>query len=322
MSDANLKTRLLTIIVREIPNKKKGIRADAILAGLEGLPSRSQLKHWFEEGRIRRNGKILSASDSLELGDKIEIDPPLPKPLKLEPRKIPIHILYEDEFLIVLFKPRDLSMHPGASRDDQNTLVHALLYHSKSLSDSGGEFRPGIVHRLDKDTEGLVVIAKDNKTHEALSKQFSDRSIDRAYWALCFGKPPTKFEVDKPIGRHPKDRKKMAVHEKGRSAKTSFECLKSFNAGYSWLRCKLHTGRTHQIRVHLAYKGPPVLNDPVYARSNAKLKLSDEQAECLKNLKGQCLIAYQLGFIHPATGEKMFFEAEMPDWLKLFVEAS
>jgi len=322
MSEPNLKARLLSIIVRDFPNKKKGIRADVFLAAQDALPSRSQLKRWFSDGLVTRRGKALEAGDILIEGDQLSIQIPEPVSSKLEARELPLKIYFEDEHLIVLYKPRGISMHPGATKDDRTTLVHALLHHSKSLSSKSGDFRPGIVHRLDKDTEGLVVVAKDNETHEALSQQFSQREIKRAYWAVCAGKTLSKFEVDAPIGRDPRNRKRMAVvRSGGRDARTSFETLESYSEGYSWLKCKLHTGRTHQIRVHLSHKGHPILNDPVYGKAQKRVALTEEKAACLENLEGQCLMAYELGFVHPASKEEIHFaldpKKEMPSWLKI-----
>jgi len=327
MSEPNLKARLHRIIVRDFPNKKKGIRVDVFLAAQDGLPSRSQLKHWFSAGLVTRRGKALEAGDILTVGDELIVSIPPPPASKLEARELPLKIFFEDESLIVLYKPRGISMHPGATKDDRMTLVHALLYHSKSLSNRGGEFRPGIVHRLDKDTEGLVVIAKENETHEALSQQFSKREIKRAYWALCAGKTLANFEVEASIGRDPRNRKRMAVvRSGGREARTSFETIESFSEGYSWVKCKLHTGRTHQIRVHLSHKGHPILNDPVYGRIQKKIKFSEEKEKCLENLEGQCLMAYELGFIHPRTQKEIHFEldkkTETPEWLRILTKAS
>jgi 23S rRNA pseudouridine1911/1915/1917 synthase len=320
MSDPTLKIRLLTYIVRDLSDNKKGNRVDHFLALQEGLPSRSQLKSWFEGGAISRGGKVLAAKDRIFAGDQIDVAVPEPKALRIEARDIPLKIVFEDEDLLVIEKQRGLSMHPGASHDDQNTLVHALMHHSESLSDKGGMFRPGIVHRLDKDTEGLVVVAKNNSAHENLSVQFANRSIDRAYWAVCYGKAPENFEIEAPIGRHPRDRKKMAVVQKGRTARTLVQRLGYFSETYSWIRCKLFTGRTHQIRVHLSHKGFPILNDPVYGRSGRAKDLPPSAAMVLENLKGQCLVAYELGFEHPRTHERMHFELEKPEWLKILTE--
>lgn len=210
-------------------------------------------------------------------------------------------------------------MHPGAGTRNQTTLAHALVAHSKSWSARSGEFRPGIVHRLDKDTEGIVVIAKNDSVHDDLQKQFAERSIDRNYWALVMGKPPLQFDVDAPIGRHPKNRKKMGVISTGKPARTSFRRLKYFEEGYAWVECKLHSGRTHQIRVHLSSKGYPILRDPVYGKGKLQT-LSYEKEKIFDSLHGQALIAFRLGFVHPRTKARMLFESEPPSWLKVLAE--
>lgn len=309
---------LLKFIVRDLNEKQKGIRVDQWLAAQEGLPSRSQQRLWFEEKRVRRAGIALSPSDRVAEGDEIEVDIPEPKNFSIEARPLDLKIYYEDQDLIVLYKPRGISMHPGASKGDPTTLVHALLAHSEKLSSRGGEFRPGIVHRLDKDTEGIVVVAKTNEVHEKLSQQFAERQITRHYWALCLGKFPNQLGVDAPIGRHPVHRKKMTVTPKGRASRTYFERLDYFDEGYSWLKCKLYSGRTHQIRVHLSYKKHPVLNDSLYGGAwEKRLKhLSDKKRKALEDLEGQALVAYELGFRHPRTNQTLHFSAEMPSWLK------
>ncbi len=241
------------------------------------------------------------------------LDPPWPK---LEPRPLHLDILHEDEWLIVLYKPRGLSMHPGAGRHQETTLVHALLAHSEKLSEGSEEFRPGIVHRLDKETEGIVVVAKDNKTHEGLSRQFSDRTIDRRYWALVAGRPPDTLTIEGAIARHPVHRQKMHIHTKGREAKTLVKTLKRFEEGYAWVECKLMTGRTHQIRVHLSSKGFPVLNDPLYSRVRKFNFGSPEKQRALADLEGQALMAFELGFTHPQTEKRLKFTAAKPAWLQ------
>jgi 23S rRNA pseudouridine1911/1915/1917 synthase len=200
------KINTLTFIIDGSLAPGKGERADKVLSQLKGLPSRSQTKVWFKEGRIRRGLEMLEPKTLLREGDRVEILPPEPRQLELEPRKLELKIFFEDDELIVLYKPKGLTMHPGAGTRDKTTLVHGLLAHSKNLSDTGGEFRPGIVHRLDKETEGIVVVAKNNEVHQKLSEQFSSRKIDRAYWALCWGKFPAHKIIEAPIGRNPRDR--------------------------------------------------------------------------------------------------------------------
>lgn len=319
------KTDLLNIIVKEDSPLGKGIRVDQYLSALEEFPSRSQLKHWFEEGRVKRQGRPLKAGDWVRSGDSLSLEIPPEPSASVEARELPLEILFEDDSLIVLNKPRGLSMHPGSGRDDQTTLVHALLHHGAELSrlEGADHFRPGIVHRLDKWTEGLVVIAKSNKVHEFLSQQFSSRSIQRAYWALVWGDVREAFDLEWPIGRHPVHRKKMCVTDKGRYAKTLvfpkavLPAAKKNESPVSWIECQLKTGRTHQIRVHLQHQNLPLLNDPVYGPRKAKVAEWVE-SEVLSGLEGQALVAFRLGFVHPVSAENLYFELDPPQWLKKF----
>jgi 23S rRNA pseudouridine1911/1915/1917 synthase len=313
----NAKPRLISISAQDVD--AKGPRADQILAKEADFPSRSQLKDWFESGCIMRNGEPLKTSSKLYAGDKITVYPKAPKQIELEPRPMALNIMFEDDDLIVLYKPEGISMHPGASKSDETTLVHGLLAHSKDLSDKGGEFRPGIVHRLDKETEGVIVVAKNNKSHEALSKQFETRTIDRRYWALAWGKVPAQIEIEGNIGRHPKNRKKMAITLKGREAKTIVKRLKYFEEGYSLVECKLMTGRTHQIRVHLAHKKHGLLGDRTYSRKRS-VKWSAEKEKAYESLNGQALVAYRLEFNHPKTKQKVNYQVDYPSWMLPFLK--
>lgn len=316
MSKTERKTNLLVISISKNQLIQKPNRADRILADLDALPSRSQLKRWFAEGRIQRSGQALKPDSILSENDEIHIQIPGPRRYELEPRALDLQIHFEDESLLVLYKPKGLSMHPGAAFDDETTLVHGLIHHSDQLSKGSDAFRPGIVHRLDKDTEGLVVVAKTEKVHEALANQFQKRSIQRKYWALCWGKTPAQFTVEAPIGRHPQNRKKMAVVSSGKAAKTDFELKRYFDEDdFSWLECKLHTGRTHQIRVHLSHKKFPIINDAVYCRVR-DFKPASQREGLLNEFKGQALIAFCLGFIHPITQKELYFEAQAPRWFK------
>lgn len=277
------------------------------------------MKDWFEEGRVRRGLEALQAKSKIFEGDEIEVLVPEPKRMDLEARPLDLKIFFEDDDLIVLYKPKGLSMHPGAGKSNQTTLVHGLLSHSDHLSNTGGEFRPGIVHRLDKDTEGIVVVAKNNEVHEHLSKQFSSRTIERSYWALCWGKfPPLKL-IDAPIGRNPRDRKKMAVASSGKQSKTEVRLVEYFPEGYSWIECKLHTGRTHQIRVHLTAEKFSLLGDQDYGKPR-RIILSPKKQLAFDQLKGQALVAFRLGFTHPKTGEKLKFEVGKPEWLEVLTQ--
>lgn len=327
MFESERKATLLSIIVEDFSENTKSLRVDHYLAQRADFPSRSQIKQWLEKGLVCRNGQALSASDQVRPGDKLEIQKPEQQEIRLEPREIPLSIFHEDEDLVVVYKPRGLSMHPGASHSDEDTLVHALLYHFQTLSNFGGMFRPGIVHRLDKDTEGLVVVAKNNETHEDLSKQFSERSVKRRYWALAWGKLPQELEIDAPIARHRIDRKKMGIDPKGRASQSLFRLKEYFpKENFSWIECQLKTGRTHQIRVHAEHKKFPLLADDVYGLKKAAVEkhlqnFSEKKREAYRNLKGQALVAFELGFVHPQSQKSLCFEAEKPQWLKSLTEA-
>ncbi len=320
MSKLVSKTSPLVIIVSPSDADAKGERADRVLTRISALPSRSQLKIWFSEGLVTLGGRPLQPASKVKPGDRIEVLIRPEEVQDLEPIPLDLKILFEDEDLIVLHKPKGLSMHPGAGRG-QTTLVHGLLHHSKTLSSRSGEFRPGIVHRLDKDTEGLVVVAKSNEIHDALSEQFSKRSITRRYWALVYGHPPQQFAVEGNIGRSPIDRKKMAIVKTGgKPARTEIKTLKHFSAGFSWIECQLKTGRTHQIRVHLSSKGFSLLGDPLYVRKGQK-PLAADWKPALTALSGQALVAFELGFVHPRTGRSVHFEIPPPAWMLPFIHS-
>lgn len=319
MSTNDLKATDLTLILPSSGSGAKSWRADKALMLFKELPSRSQVKCWFQQGFVRRGNKVLEPSTKVYWGDVLVIHVPPVRQMNLEPRSFPLNIFYEDEDLLIIYKPKGLSMHPGASKDNPTTLVHGLLAYAKNLSSMGGNFRPGIVHRLDKDTEGLVVVAKNNFTHEKLAEQFSKRTIDRAYFALCFGKFPNELTIEAPMGRHPVQRKKMAVTEKGRPAFTYVRRLQYFEEGYSWVECRLKTGRTHQVRVHMSHVHHPLLGDAVYGKKRA-VKWSEDKQKAYENLNGQALVAYKLGFIHPRTQEKLIFEVPPPFWMQSFLK--
>lgn len=318
MSKLVSKTSPLLIIVSPKDADAKGERADRVLTRIKELPSRSQLKIWFSEGRISLNGKALQPASKLKPGDHLEVLIRPEESHDLEPVSLNLSVFYEDEDLMVLNKPKGLSMHPGAGKESK-TLVHGLLHHSKSLSSRSGDFRPGIVHRLDKDTEGLVVVAKSNTIHDALSEQFSKREITRRYWALVYGHTPSHMSIENRIGRSPTDRKKMAVvRTGGKLAHTEVKTLERFSPGYSWVECQLKTGRTHQIRVHLSSQGFPLLGDAVYTKKSQK-GLGKEWQDALTALKGQALVAFELGFVHPRTARTLHFKISPPDWMLPFI---
>lgn len=279
------------------------VRLDAFLAGQESVGlSRSHAKKLIESGQVQVNGRPATrASLLIRPGDEVSGTIPAPEPINLTPESIPLEILYEDEDIVVINKPRGLVIHPAAGHWS-GTLVHALLDHVEDLEGVGGELRPGIVHRLDKDTTGALVVAKNDHAHQALSDQMRERTAKREYWAIVHGNLKAESgRIEAPIGRHPGDRKRMAVNLKnGREATTHFRVLERFS-GYTLLACQLETGRTHQIRVHLTYIGHPVVGDPVYGTRKQHLGLT-----------AQALHAHSLGLHHPRSGEWMEFEAPLP----------
>ena len=286
-------------------------RADAVLAAaLDGL-TRSAAQRWLEEGRVTLNGAPLKKNARLAAGDVLLISPPQPEPVDLIPQDIPLDVVYEDADVIVVNKPVGMVVHPAPGHPD-GTLVNALLYHcGKSLSGINGELRPGIVHRIDRDTSGLLIAAKNDMAHLALSAQLQDHSLFRLYHAVVLGGfREESGTVDAPIARHPTDRKRMAVCRpgEGREAVTHWQVVDSHD-GYSHITCRLETGRTHQIRVHMAHIGHPLLGDPVYGVKRP-----------FPGLTGQCLHAAQLTFTHPSTGECMTVEAPLPAWFTSVLE--
>ncbi len=287
---------------REIFAEESGERIDALLARKVPELSRSAAQRLLKEGRVLLEGAPVKKNALCRAGDRFTLSLPALEPPPLCPQDIPLRVVYEDGDLIVVDKPRGLVVHPAPGHPD-GTLVNALLYHcGDSLSGIGGERRPGIVHRIDKDTSGLLIAAKNDFAHQQLSAQLADRSLSRQYEALVRGDlRQDQGTVDRPIGRHPTDRKRMAVNERtGRPAVTHWQVLARYR-GYTHIACRLETGRTHQIRVHMASIGHPLLGDGVYG------------APCPeKGLEGQCLHARRLKFIHPRTGERMELEAPLP----------
>jgi len=280
-----------------------GERLDVFLAGAIPEVSRSFAQKLIKENRVLVDGKAAKSKTKTCRNMTITVDMPAPEPLSLSPQEIPLDIVYEDNDIIVINKSRDMVIHPApGNRND--TLVNALLYHcGDSLSDINGVIRPGIVHRLDKDTTGLLVVAKNNEAHKSLSKQLSNHSMRRVYEAIVHGViSEDKGIIDAPIGRHPVNRKKMAVVPgKGKKAVTHFEVISRMKSA-THVMCRLETGRTHQIRVHMAYIRHPVYGDPLYG-----VKSADD------DLKAQMLHSRYLVLNHPATGERMEFEASLPD---------
>lgn len=302
-----------------IPPELAGQRLDRAAAQLWPDISRSRLRALIENGDLTAE-RVMSPSTSMREGEVLRLRVPPPVPATPEPQDIPLDIVYEDEALLVIDKPPGLVVHPAPGHPD-GTLVNAVLAHcGDSLTGVGGELRPGIVHRLDKDTSGVMVVAKSQAAHQHLTAQFAVHSIERAYVAIVAGGPgEARGSVDEPIGRHPGDRKRMSVVARGRSARTHWRLEQRYGLAASRIRCTLETGRTHQIRVHLSYIGLPILGDPVYmnmgrGRRNALKPVESEIAAFGR----QALHAAVLGFVHPLTGETVRFESPMaPDLQKL-----
>lgn len=287
-----------------IPDDQQGLRLDKWLATLEVIPSRSRAAYLIDRGLVRKDGKPMKASYRLQPGDRIQIEIPEPEPSELQPLNAPLDLLFEDEDLIVLNKPAGLVVHPAAGHA-QDTLVNILLHHARGkLSMAFGENRPGIVHRLDRDTSGVLVVAKNDHAHHFLAAQFKNKTAHRIYWALTHGIPKkTPQTVRSYLARHPSDRKRFASSptQQGKLAITHFKVLKTVT-GMSWLECCLETGRTHQIRVHLTESGFPILGDPLYGRRD----------KYVNQLNRVALHACELGFEHPRSHEKMYFRVGWP----------
>ena len=292
-----------------IGQSEAGLRLDKAVALLCDDLSRSTVQHLIDEGNILVNCEKANKKTSLKIGDEISVTLPEPKELDVQAENIPLDIIYEDEHLLVVNKPKGMVVHPAAGNYN-GTLVNALLYHcGDSLSGINGVIRPGIVHRIDKDTSGLLIVAKSDAAHRGLAEQIKDHSFTRVYKTVVVGNVKNDTgTIDAPIGRHPIDRKKQAVTDKNsKNAVTRFEVLERFN-GFTYLRVQLETGRTHQIRVHMAYRGTPVAGDAVYGNPKKTYGLS-----------GQCLHAAVIGFVHPITGEYLEFSSELPDYFQDFL---
>ena len=284
-----------------------GERLDAFLARSAEDLSRSAAQKLLEKGAVTVAGRPAKKNEKTTEGMTIEVELPDPEPIDVVPQNIPLDVVYEDADVIVINKPVGLVVHPAPGHPD-GTLVNALLYHcGDSLSGINGQLRPGIVHRIDRDTSGLIIAAKNDKAHVALADQLQDHSLARVYEAVVHGNiREDEGTVDAPIGRHPIDRKKMAIDRKdGRRAVTHWTVLGRY-PGYTHIQCRLETGRTHQIRVHMASIGHPLVGDPVYGGNR----------KSLPGLVGQCLHARKLRFIHPATQSPLEVECPLPDWFE------
>jgi 23S rRNA pseudouridine1911/1915/1917 synthase len=309
------------------PAAAAGQRVDRFLAETIGTLSRSRVKGLIEAGHATRDGApVTQPAEPVRAGALYRLAPPPPAPAIPQPQSIPFAILHEDAHLLVLDKPAGLVVHPAPGNED-GTLVNALLAHcGNELPGIGGERRPGIVHRLDKDTSGLMVVAKTEHALAKLSAAFQARDLDRAYLALCWGLPnPTAGEIEGAIGRDPRDRKRMAVvsaQSRGKAALTRYRTLAHHQAAVALLECRLATGRTHQIRVHLAHRGHPLVGDPVYLRRipAAARALPDGTRGALLDFPRQALHAVRLGFRHPGTGQPMLFQAAPPADMQALLE--
>ncbi len=292
-----------------------GMRADAFIAAVSEL-SRSAATRLMEEGHIQKNGALVGKKDKVAAGDILVVTLPEPEPTEAQPEDIPLDIVYEDDDIIVINKPVGMVVHPAAG-NEHGTLVNALLYHcGSSLSGIGGVIRPGIVHRIDKETSGLIAVAKNDAAHLHLADQLKDHSMGRVYDAIVLGNlKEDRGTVDAPIGRHPIDRKKMAIlrgSEQAREARTHYTVTERYSlpgqGALCRIECRLETGRTHQIRVHMASLGHPLLGDTLYGGGGTRFEAAHRAL-----IHGQCLHAGELHLTHPKTGEEMTFTAPLPE---------
>ncbi len=296
----------------KVSAEANGIRLDKWISEVMPVYSRSAAQKLIDNGEVTVNGATCLKNYKVKFGDEIDIPEPVEKPDEILPEDIPLNIVYEDEHLLVVNKPKHMVVHP-ADGNPSGTLVNALLYHCGPLTSINGEFRQGIVHRIDKDTSGLLVVAKTDEAYEGLAEQVRAHSMDRYYEAIVYGGfRADEGTVDAPIGRHPIDRKKMAILKltdpSARDAVTHWSVIKRYQ-GFTHIRLKLETGRTHQIRVHMASLSHPVAGDPVYGPKKV-----------IASLEGQCLHAKQLGFVHPVTREHLLFDSELPEYFTRYLK--
>lgn len=298
-------------LILDLPAASRGQRLDRTLAERLAGESRASLQRLMRAGRVLIAGRPARPSDRVRGGERVEIDRPLPGPSTLAAEDLPLVILHEDADLLVLDKPAGLSVHPGAGTRS-GTLVNALLHHCRDLSGIGGVERPGIVHRLDKDTSGVLVVAKNDLAHRALAAQFKARAVDKVYETLVWGRPrPASGLIDAAIGRHPGARTRMALRPEGRPSRTAYRVI--FSRGpVSFLEVRPETGRTHQIRVHLSSAGHPIVGDRLYGGRRAESVPGRQFREAFLSYAGLALHARRLAFTHPRSGERREFEAPRP----------
>jgi 23S rRNA pseudouridine1911/1915/1917 synthase len=296
-----------------VPETDEGLRLDRFLAGRTEF-SRSRLARWLKAGQVTVNGTVRPASQRLKAGDQVCLRVPPPEPSGLTPEALPLDILSEDADLLVVNKPPGLVVHPGAGHKS-GTLLNALLALCPGLAEVGDISRPGLVHRLDKDTSGLLVVAKSALAHERLVKQFQERRVEKTYLALVWGRlPEVEGEISGEIGRHPSLRRKMSVHGKrGKAAVTTWRVLKELPGPLTLAALSPKTGRTHQLRVHLTSLGHPIVGDATYGGGAARFKGHPELQGLKKLVRRQLLHAWRLSFTHPRTGERLSFEAAVPE---------
>ncbi len=307
----------MTILTAKVPEELAGMRLDQCLAEVFPDYSRSKLQTWIKSGRVRVNGVSLKAKYKLDGGEEIQLDAEAEAVLECEAEDIPLDIVYEDEAILIINKPAGLVVHPAAG-NWCGTLVNALLYHDPKLNTLP---RAGIVHRLDKETSGLLMVAKDLPAHNSLTAQLQERSITREYLALVKGWMTAGGTVDEPIGRHPVDRKRNAVRDDGKHAVTHYRLEQRFKR-HTLVRVKLETGRTHQIRVHMAHIHYPLVGDQVYGgRFQMPADCSDKLEQVLRNFKRQALHAVKLGLEHPHSGEYCEWEQPVPEDMQQLLDA-
>ncbi|GGD18847.1 RluA family pseudouridine synthase [Pontibacillus salipaludis] len=297
----------MSLNTHHVTQEEHNERLDKVLTALNEDASRAQVQAWVKDQFVTVNGANQKSNYKCQEGDVLSWDIPEPEPMEVLPEDIPVNVVYEDEDVIVVNKPKGMVVHPSAGHSG-GTLVNALLHHCQDLSGINGVMRPGIVHRIDKDTSGLIMVAKNDKAHTSLAEQLSNKTVERKYVALVQGVIHHEYgTIDAPIGRDPKDRQKQGVVEGGKNAVTHFKVLDRFEE-HTLVECVLETGRTHQIRVHMNYIEHPIIGDPKYGPRRTL------------DLNGQALHAKELGFEHPSTGEWLHFDSELPEELKQVLE--